>query len=100
MGNAELQELVKAYAEGKVEFSKYREQRSELLDAITENRSLKDGKADDQNKAQDIKAQEATENEIDDNEEAISLINNRSPVVFLLIVTIVLVSFVYVLTLI
>ena len=48
-----------------------------------------------QNKAQDINAHEATENE-----EAISLINNRSPVVFLLIVTIVLVSFVYVLTLI
>jgi len=100
MGNAELQDLVKAYAEGKVEYSKYREQRSELLDAITENRSLKDGLATDKNKEPDNKENDLAENKCEDNEEAISLINNRSPVVFLLIVTIVLVSFVYVLSLI
>jgi len=100
MGNAELQELVKAYADGKLIFSDYRKQRSDLLDAITGNITLKDEKADDKIDEKNSKDQDATENEIDDNEEAISLVNNRNPVVFLLVVTIVLVSFVYVLTII
>ena len=100
MGNAELQELVKAYAEGKLEFSKYREQRSELLDAITENISLKDEQANEINEEQYNKERDVKESEFEDNEEAISLVNNRSPVVFLLIVTIVLLSFVYMLTII
>jgi len=99
MGNAELQELVKAYAEGKVEFSKYREQRSELLDAITENIRLKDEQANDKNAENNNKERDLTESDFEDNEEAISLVNNRSPLVFLLIVTIVLLSFVYMLSL-
>ncbi len=101
MGNAELQELVKAYAEGKVTFSDYRERRSELLDIITGHIVVKSDQIDDASDENCGEMRELTGHEGDSGkEEIISLVNNRSPVAFLLIVTIVLLSFVYVLTII
>ena len=100
MGNVELQELVKAYADGKLIFSDYREQRAELVDSITGNITLKNEQPEAKSEEKTSEERVAAENEIDDSEENISLVNNRSPVVFLLIVTIVLVSFVYILTII
>jgi len=100
MGNAELQELVKAYAEGKVTFSDYREQRSELVDAFTGNIRItqEESEPGKQSAHEGVEEREVAANDHDDKDEIISLINNRNPVVFLLVVTIVLLSFVYLLT--
>jgi len=98
MGNAELQELVKAYAEGKVTFSDYRELRSELVDAFTGNIRIPEEKPSKKSAVENTEEQKVAVTHHAEKEDIISLTNNRNPVVFLLIVTIVLLSFVYLLT--
>lgn len=100
MGNTNLQELSKAYAEGKLEQEGYRKKRTELLDSITSpvgieqlttNNGLKNSV--DTHEPEPLSESKNTT----PNNDPTALMSNRSPVFFLLVVTAVLLTFVYVL---
>ena len=111
MSNTNLQELSKAYAEGKIEQEGYRKRRTELLDSITSplgieqyapsNIENKENKTDFEKESSSDELEEQGGNKNSNNDTASSApLSNRSPVIFLLIMTAVLLTFVYILTII